>query len=991
MAAGAAVRVPRSRPSGQASARPVTTARYSRTGLWKALFAVARPADAGACALTGDTLALAGPLGARRISVADIDAVDVRRLWGRSGVRIGTAERTAEVSGLARREAAGLADALRRARLGSWLRALSTHAPAVRSADARLRALSRPDSYVRLRAFVALLEDVRAAESALPGRWPDWAPRTPELDALERARALLADPAGARARMNEAYLAHELGHRRAFLDQVEARPLTGEQRRAVCVDDDRNLVVAAAGSGKTSVMVAKAGWLVERGDRRPDELLLLAFARAARDELAERVRTRLGAAAAADTAVRTFHALGLAIIGEAEGRRPTLAATAQDDAAMLDLVGEIVDGLLGHARHGPALVRWLAYGAAPYRAAHEFSSQGEYWDYVRNHEIRSLQGELVKSCEECLIANFVYLNGVPYEYERPYEHDTATAARAQYRPDFHLTDAGIYIEHFALGEGDRTPPFIDREKYLADRRWKLALHKERGTTLVETFSRDQAEGDLVGRLRARLEAEGVRFEPIPHDDVFAVLNEQGRVAPFVRLATTFLQHFKGSRLSLDAVRRRAARMPARARAEAFLRVFAPIFERYQRTLADAGEIDFHDMVNRATDHVAAGRYRSPYGYILVDEFQDISPGRAALVKALLDQSPDAQLFAVGDDWQAIYRFAGSDVAVMREFGERFGAGARTDLETTFRCSGGVAAVATRFVLANPAQIPKSVRAVHDVDGAGVWLGLGGEDAPALLDDALARVAAETRAEDGRPSVLLLGRYRHARPDLRRLAARHPSLEISYRTVHAAKGLEADYVVVLGLGGGRYGFPSEMADDPLLNLVLSEPEAHPNAEERRLLYVALTRARRRAYLLEDGGPRSAFAEELLKAPGIAEFGRRSAADAACPDCGTGRLVRRRGPGESVFYGCSNYPYCERTERACPACADARPVADGNGAARCPACGHAVESCPRCDGWLTERTGRHGPFLGCTNYPHCRFTKDARSGAEAVPGRHRPGDG
>ena len=662
----------------------MTKAAYSRTGLSKALFAVARAADAGACMLEGDTLRLTGPLRTRRIPVVDIDAVEVRTRWGRSGVRIRTPEGTAEVSGLARSEAADLANALRHARLHAWLRSLSTHAEAIRSIDARLRPLSRPSSYVRHRAFQALLRDVRAAEPLLPRRRPDWAPPSPESEGLERIRALLAGPGGVRARANEAYLAGELDRRRAFLDRVEARPLTGEQRRAVCTDDDRNLVVAAAGSGKTSVMVAKAAWLIERGDRRPDEILMLAFARDARDELAQRVETRLGAPAAAAVSVQTFHALGLAIVGEAEGRRPTLATVAQDDAALLDLVGTIAGDLLQHRDHGRALIRWLAYGTAPYRAAHEFSSQGEYWDHVRNHEIRSLQGELVKSHEECLIANFLYLNGVPYEYEQPYEHDTATAAKAQYKPDFHLTEAGIYIEHFALGEGDRTPPFIDQAKYLADRQWKLELHERHGTTLAQTFSREQAEGRLTEALQVKLEEHGVRFEPIPRDRIFAVLNEQGRVAPFVRLVTAFLQHFKGSRLSIGAVRRRAARMPDPARAEAFLRVFEPIFERYQKALADAGEIDFHDMVNRAVDHVAAGNYISPHGYILVDEFQDISPGRAALVTALLDQNPDAQLFAVGDDWQAIYRFAGSDIA---------GTGARRcpacghAVETCPRCDG----------------------------------------------------------------------------------------------------------------------------------------------------------------------------------------------------------------------------------------------------------------------------------------------------------------
>ena len=109
---------------------------------------------------------------------------------------------------------------------------------------------------------------------------------------------------------------------------------------------------------------------------------------------------------------------------------------------------------------------------------------------------------------------------------------------------------------------------------------------------------------------------------------------------------------------------------------------------------------------------------SPFGYILVDEFQDISPARARLLKALLDKSPGSQLFAVGDDWQAIYRFGGSDIAVMREFGERFGTFELIDLETTFRCSDRIAAVATDFMLRRSAK--RSARRERWTDRPCMW-------------------------------------------------------------------------------------------------------------------------------------------------------------------------------------------------------------------------------------------------------------------------------
>ena len=954
---------------------------FKRTGLASLLFAIARLRDASATALEGPALTLTMPFGPREIPLRDIVSVVVEGHWGWGGVRIRTVRGDTMVSGLRRRDAVELAAGLEDARIAWWHESSATHAPTLRATDARLAELATAQSYVRHRAFSSLVEDVQRATSSLPKWWPEALAEEPFVKSIRRIRAFLADPEAVRARANRTFLEGELDRARRFLDRVEARPLTDEQRRAVAVDDDRNLVVAAAGSGKTSVMVAKAGWVVERGDRHPEELLLLAFERDARDELAERVEKRLGGQAGRNMHVQTFHSLGLSIIGEAEGRRPALAKTATDNMALLDLLKGIIGELLGHREHGRALIRWLAYSARPYRSEHEFRSRGEYYDYIRNQEIRSLQGELVRSFEECAIANFLYLNGVRYEYERLYEHDTATAKKSQYRPDFYLPGAGIYIEHFALSESGDTPPFIDRDKYTAERTWKLELHEEHGTTLIETFSHEQAAGRLTENLAAKLRAHDVKFTRIPREEIFEVLNEQGRVEPLPQLVATLLQHFKGARLSIGELERRATVKRDGGRATAFLRVVRPIFERYEATLAQAGEIDFHDMINRATDHVLAGRYRSPYGYILVDEFQDISPGRAALLKALVDQSPTAQLFAVGDDWQAIFRFAGSDIAVMREFEERFGAGARTDLETTFRCSDGLCKLATRFVLGNPSQIEKRVRTVHGVNGPAVWIDVGGDDTPSSLDEALDRIAADVAPTEGRPSVLLLGRYRHLKPDMRRLATKHPALDLSYRTVHAAKGLEADYVVVLGVCAGRYGFPTEVTDDPLLDLVLTAPEEHPNAEERRLFYVALTRAKRRACLLEDGGPRSPFVEELLQAGGgIQTFGSPNRTDANCPECKKGRLVQRANESGGWFYGCSNYPYCGHTQPACPKCGQGLPVRKGE-TAICHECGHSVQGCPQCDGWLQLKAGQYGPFWGCSNWPACVFTQATRRGSAA----------
>ena len=652
----------------------------------------------------------------RAIPLGDIETAEVEhgRYWG--GIRIRCASSETLVSGLTRRDTAALADTLEAARTHGWQNAIGTRIAILEAVHECLTMLSSPQRYVRHSVFQELKRDAESAVDGFEPRWPDSLSSAPEFQMLSAIRTFLKAPDNLREQANKSFVADELNRCRDFFDGVESLPLTDEQLRAVVTDEDRNLVVAAAGSGKTSVIVAKARWLIRQKYCQPDELLVLAYGKDAQEDLGERIRGRLSAKAARGLTVRTFHSLGRAIIRDAEGKPPAVAKVAEDDKALLVLLRDIVEDLLGDERLSRILRHWFQEFFSPYHSQHEFKNWGEYWNYIREHEIRSLKGDKVKSFEECEIANFLYLNGVNYEYEAQYEHDTATSQRGQYKPDFHLPDARIYIEHFALNASGNTPPFIDCEEYLASMEWKQGLHAEHGTILIETFSHEKAAGELTKNLAEKLAAHGVTLSPIPSDQVFDALREQEKVDRFTRLVATFLKHFKGAQLSSHEVARRAAKAGDPPRAQAFLALFEPIFERYQESLSGQEEIDFHDMINKATKHVEAGRFLSPFRYILVDEFQDISPGRARLLKALLDQSPDAQLFAVGDDWQSIYRFAGSDIAIMREFGDHFGHTEQTYLETTFRCDDRIAEVATEFVLSNPEQIRKRVRSTRRADG-----------------------------------------------------------------------------------------------------------------------------------------------------------------------------------------------------------------------------------------------------------------------------------
>ena len=969
--------------------------RVGRSGLASYVFPVLRRGHAGAVTLNSETLILEYPSRSMVLPFREIETAEVALGWFWGGLQICYASGEATVSGLSKADARVFGDALMSARVDWWRSALDSHARTIKSVYERLAQFTDPPRYVARTVFSPIEQDAKDLVARFPSRWPEQLSGIAESRMLKAIQAFSDDSEGFRVRACETFVAKELVRSRDFFERIEARPLTDEQRRAVVVDDDRNLVVAAAGSGKTSVIVAKAGWLIQKGYRRPSELLLLAFAKDAQEEMKERIRKRLGVRLGAGLTVRTFHSLGMSIIGEVERRRPAVARAAVDDHALFDLLKGIVGDLVADPRYADDMLGWFAGHFAPYRSEFEFRTQGEYWAYLRDNEVRSLQGEKLKSFEECEIANFLYLNGVSYEYERDYEHDTATSVKRQYQPDFTLPGTGIYIEHFALSESNDTPPFIDRDEYLRSLDWKRRLHAEHGTVLVETYSHEKDAGRLTGNLAEKLAVHGIKLSPIPSRNTFSALEQQGRIEPFTRLVATFLHHYKGAQLSADDVARRAARARNRLRAEAFLTVFIPVYERYQESLARKRQIDFHDMITNATEHVRSGRYRNRYGYILVDEFQDISDGRARLLKALLDTSDTAQLFAVGDDWQAIFRFAGSDIAIMREFTARFGEGERVKLETTFRCADRIADLATRFVLSNPAQIRKRVTSIFNADEPCVHLLFARDTSPDPVAEALNAIAAHAAEDDEHATVLLLGRYRHTRPqNMDALARAHFNLKFTFMTAHGSKGLEADYVVVLGMYSGKYGFPSEIDDDPLLDLVLAEPEAHPNAEERRLFYVAVTRARRGVYLVIDAGTPSAFVEELMKGGYDVEVhGKRPERDIPCPKCIHGRMQRRRSAKDGgIFYGCSHWPYCEYRQPGCPHCRTGL-LAKADENYRCRDCRQAVEGCPACFGWLHEKRGKYGRFIGCSNWPHCKFTRNVqekRSGRSTVvkgTGRNR----
>lgn len=859
--------------------------------------------------------------------------------------------------------------------------------------DTLLQVVERLDQPRRYPA-ACLLEPFRARTETLlatiPWRLPNETLPADCARALDALAAFHRDPFRLRERAIDTFIKGKLKEMSDFFDRIESNPLTLEQRRAVVTDEDATLVLAGAGSGKTSVITAKAAYLLERGIRKPEEILLMAFGKDAAAEMAERIEQRCGAPVAA----KTFHALAYGIIGEVEGQAPALAAHATDDALFFALLRDILIDLASQPGHAFALLlRWFAEFFRPERSEWEFKNRHEYYSYVEEQELRTLQGEHVRSFEELEIANWLYLNGIAYEYEPLYEHPLPENDRRAYTPDFRLKESGVYIEHFGVRKARgpdgieqlTTAPYIDRNSYLEDMAWKRQIHATHGTTLIETYSYERVEDRLTTALAEKLKPY-VTLKPLPPEEVFERLTELGQIDAFTQMLGTFLRHFKGSGRTVEDCRKRNAGQKLAARGLAFLQIFAPVFAEYQKRLGP--RIDFEDMITGATAHVREGRYKSPYRHILVDEFQDISQGRADLLWALKAQHDDARIFAVGDDWQSIFRFAGSDIRLMRNFGQEFGgsfAGTSgihqtLDLGRTFRSVDRVALPARSFVLKNPSQITKTVIPAGTTTAPAIRVAYSARRQIAAAVQQVLEDIRGTMTENGgsTTSVLLLGRYRHLRPkNLSTLEEVHPRLSISFKTIHASKGLEADHVIILGAETGRLGFPSEIVDDPILDLVLPEPEKFHHAEERRVFYVALTRARKTVTILAPQDKRSPFVRELVENAeyGVIELGGSPAQiHHVCPACG-GRLILERSGRDRPRFSCEHKFHCGTVKPACPTCGNDLPersTAELN-LIVC-SCGSRFPACPKCtDGWLVERKGRFGQFLGCVNYPRCKGRK------------------
>ena len=794
--------------------------------------------------------------------------------------------------------------------------------PEVEKAFAEIKSLYNFNHYITETERLSLLEDYRKLDSEVKSLL-----NSKELeefmfkDVFRRFHNAMTDSEKHKKSNNSHFVENQLSSCSHYFDTVLAYPLDYQQREAVVSLEDNVLVISSAGSGKTMTTVGKVRYLIDKQHVPAEKILLITFTRKAAQSLSERLGEK-------NLKCRTFHKLALDIIGEATGEKPSITDEDFPRQVYYKLSEE-------NPEFRNAIADYVIRSRYTMKDQFEYSSREEYMQDRLSHSrqayFKDMDGKPVfcKSDEECQIADFLGARGIKFRYEESYEINTADANYRQYKPDFSIYIDGpdgnlirVYLEHFAVNEEGHCPGWFtpeDEVNYLEGIKWKRQLHNDHGTILIETYSADFHRGEVFDKLSKLLLDLGAVFSKATSEKVSRELHRQED--NILGMITSFFFLMKSRNTTLGAILQQAGRGPDR-----FILndIIAPYLEAYQELEEEYNEIDFTDAIIRATNLCNHG-HKPDYDYILVDEFQDISLDRYHFLQSLRREKPLTKLFCVGDDWQSIYRFAGSDMALFKQFDKYFGYTKKCLMETTYRFGEPAIKESSKFILANPEQATKSVRSFSfEAETQLDFLSTDGKESVAETVKYLADQIPQDK------DVLLLGRYHfdvnvlkntglgvHETKDGAYVTYGHRKM--NFMTVHQSKGLECDYIILLNCNGGQIGFPSQISDNPILKYVLSEPDAYAFSEERRIFYVGITRAKKHTWVLYDIRNPSPFVLEFVKTlkPDV-KPGSDIPKSERCPKCHCGRIkVVKTGKAVNgnpySVLACSNEKYgCDYRE-------------------------------------------------------------------------------
>lgn len=813
-------------------------------------------------------------------------------------------------------------------------------------------------------------------------------------------------------KINDDFIRRKLKEEETYLDHIlqEVDPmirLDEDQRKVVIADEDYSLVVAGAGAGKTTTVAAKVKYLVEKEKIDPKQILIVSFTNKAVSELREKINRDLNI----PCPIATFHSTGNAILHK---NSPEKLNIVEGSKLYYCVQGYFRGTILKNPGVVNSLILFFAsYFDAPYEGddINHFFNHMANANYVtmrseldefraevidrKSRQKVTIQNEIVRSIQEVEIANFLYLNGIDYTYEPIYPYDILMAAKP-YTPDFLIAQGNhvAYIEHFGITE-DGENFLYDEEELAAYKKAvndKICLHKKHQTELIYTFSSYRDKRSISEHLEESLTKHGFWLNRRSNEEIvnkLITLEENRYINRLVFLVIRFIRNFKVNGYDERDFDRLAGKT-SNVRTKLFLDICHACFLEYRKYLIENHAVDFEDMINesaRVLSEVKEMREKLDFKYLIVDEYQDISRQRFDLVKAFSEVT-DAKIMAVGDDWQSIYAFSGSDITLFTKFEEKMGYAKLMKIVRTYRNSQEVIDIAGNFIQKNTSQIRKSLISPKHIEEPVIIYTYdnirkspkesrrsGANYAMAYAVQTVLEQIMEYDRKEGRDTfssrILLLGRFNFDGERLARTglfeysvrgskvkSVRYPKLDITFMTAHASKGLGYDNVIVINGKNETYGFPAKIEDDPVLSLVVKEDKTIQYAEERRLFYVAMTRTKNRVYFIAPEKNPSEFLLEIKKEyRNVYLRGKWSTEEPVrpgekkCPICGFPLQLRYKASYGLKLYLCTNEPEI---------CSFMTNNLSGGKM--------SVMKCRECrDGYLVVKpSGKGGYFLGCTGY-------------------------
>ena len=313
---------------------------------------------------------------------------------------------------------------------------------------------------------------------------------------------------------------------------------------------------------------------------------------------------------------------------------------------------------------------------------------------------------------------------------------------------------------------------------------------------------------------------------------------------FKRLILTFINLYKSNYSNIDYLLN--LYLKSHFITKAYLKIILQIYTIYENELSSQGYLDFNDMIIKATNKVLSKEIKTKYKYIIIDEFQDTSLIRFNLILSIINTN-NAKLFAVGDDYQSIYRFSGCDLNTFLNLKKYLPDLKIINLDYNYRNNQSLINIANNFILKNKKQIKKNTICLKDSYKPIKIIFY--KNIQTIINIVTSNIDTH---------IIILGRNNKDKETFKVME----SEQIRYLTIHSSKGLEDDNIIIINLENKPDSLPSKIKNHHLIDLIIPK-DTYPFEEERRLFYVALTRSRNNVYLLVPYNNPSLFIKELIK--------------------------------------------------------------------------------------------------------------------------------